>query len=163
MTTSPYRVPAWAKWTSLGLSLIGLGLSIYLTIGHYRGSQFLACSDHGLVDCAVVTTSAQSRFLGMPVAVLGLADYAVMTALVTPWAWRSALRVVHLARFALSVMAMVFVLWLVYAEIIVIGHICLYCTGVHIVTFALLIVLTQVAPRQLGWIAPLDATQSAPL
>ncbi|HUY42946.1 MAG TPA: vitamin K epoxide reductase family protein [Acidimicrobiales bacterium] len=163
MIASPYRVPAWARWSSLGLSLIGLALSIYLTIAHYRGSQILACSDQGLVNCAVVTTSAQSRFLGMPVAVLGLANYLVMSALVTPWAWRAPWRFVHLARFALAAIAMVFVLWLVYAEIVVIGHLCMYCTGVHAVTFALLIVLTRVAPRQLGWAENSDSTQGAPL
>jgi len=42
-------------------------------------------------------------------------------------------------------------LWLIYAEIEIIGSICLYCTAVHITTFALLIVLTVVCPAQLGW------------
>ena len=46
---------------------------------------------------------------------------------------------------------MCFVLWLVYAEVIIIGNICEYCTGVHLMTFALLIVLTRVSPAQLGW------------
>jgi uncharacterized membrane protein len=46
---------------------------------------------------------------------------------------------------------MCFVLWLIYAELIIINNICLYCTGVHITTFALLIVLTLVSPAQLGW------------
>jgi uncharacterized membrane protein len=47
---------------------------------------------------------------------------------------------------------MCFVLWLLYAELIIIDHICLYCTGVHVITFALLIVLTIVSPAQLGWV-----------
>jgi uncharacterized membrane protein len=47
---------------------------------------------------------------------------------------------------------MCFVLWLVTAEFVIIDNICLYCTGVHIVTFALLIVLTRVSPAQLGWV-----------
>jgi uncharacterized membrane protein len=46
---------------------------------------------------------------------------------------------------------MCFALWLIYAEIEIIGSICLYCTAVHITTFALLIVLTVVCPAQLGW------------
>jgi uncharacterized membrane protein len=45
------------------------------------------------------------------------------------------------------------VLWLLYAELIIIDNLCLYCTGVHIVTFALLIVLTRVSPAQLGWVS----------
>jgi uncharacterized membrane protein len=47
---------------------------------------------------------------------------------------------------------MCFVLWLVFAELIIIDNLCLYCTGVHIVTFALLVVLTRVSPAQLGWV-----------
>jgi uncharacterized membrane protein len=34
---------------------------------------------------------------------------------------------------------------------VILNHICLYCTGVHIVTLALALVMSQVGPRQLGW------------
>lgn len=151
MSESAFPVPRWAEITTFVLSLIGLGLSIYLTIAHFEGSQILACSDSGTVNCALVTTSAQSYFLGMPVAILGLANYVVMSVMNSPWAWRTSLRAVHVARFGLGVLSMCFVLWLVYAELIIIGHICLYCTAVHVVTFALLLVLTSVVPTQLGW------------
>jgi uncharacterized membrane protein len=144
-------VPRWAVVWTFVLSLIGLGLSVYLTIAHYNGAQILACPTTGALNCALVTTSPQSYFLGMPVAVLGLGDFAVLTALNSPWAWRATSYWVHLARFVIVVGSMLFVLWLVYAELIILNHICEYCTGVHVVTFALLIVLTMVSPTQLGW------------
>ena len=56
-----------------------------------------------------------------------------MTALNTPWAWRAKARWIHVARFGLADLSMCFVLWLIYAEVIIIGNICLYCTGVHLV------------------------------
>ena len=84
-------------------------------------------------------------------AFLGLATYLAMVALNSPWGWRARAYWIHVTRFVLTVVAMCFVLWLVYAELIIINHICEYCTGVHIVTFALLIVLTRVSPTQLGW------------
>jgi uncharacterized membrane protein len=59
---------------------------------------------------------------------------------------------VHVSRFAIAVVSMCFVLWLLYAELIIIDNICLYCTAVHIVTFALLVVLSRVSPSQLGWV-----------
>jgi uncharacterized membrane protein len=149
-TEMDYRVPRWVMVTTLLLSLLGLGLSIYLTITHFD-KQLLICSSTGAIDCAKVTTSAQSRFLGIPVAFLGLGNYVVMTALNSPWAWRSRARWVHVARFALVIVSMCFVLWLIYAEVEIIGAICLYCTAVHITTFALLIVMTIVSPTQLGW------------
>jgi uncharacterized membrane protein len=137
-------------YTTFLLSLIGLGLSIYLTVTHFD-KQLLACSGTGFVDCAKVTTSAQSRFLGVPVAFLGLANYVVMTALNSPWGWRAKSYWLHVVRFVLAIGAMCFVLWLISAELLIIDNICLYCTGVHIVTFALLVVLSRVCPTQLGW------------
>lgn len=150
MIDAEHRVPRWAEFVTLLLSLIGLGLSIYLTITHFD-PQALVCADTGVINCAKVTTSAQSYVVGIPVAFLGLATYTVLTALNSPWAWHAKHRGVHVARFWLVVLSMCFVLWLVYAEVILIGSICLYCTGVHVTTFLLLIVLTMVTPTQLGW------------
>jgi uncharacterized membrane protein len=146
-------VPRWAVITTFVLSLIGLGLSIFLTISHFDNAVIInACpTGGGTVNCLAVTTSAQSYFLGIPVAILGLATYLVMTALNSPWAWRATNYWLHVARFVIAIVSMLFVFWLLYAELIIINHICEYCTAVHIVTFALLIVLTRVSPTQLGW------------
>lgn len=148
-TSSVSHSAVVTTWT---LSLIGLAISAYLTFTHFEGTQYLACSSTGVVDCGAVTTSAQSYFLGIPVALLGLAHYAVMAALNSPWGWRAKPYWLHVLRFALAIGAMIFVLWLVAAELLIINHICLWCTGVHLVTFVLLIVLSRICPRQLGWI-----------
>jgi len=50
----------------------------------------------------------------------------------------------------LAIAGMVFVLWLVAAEVLIIGHICLWCTGVHVVMIALVLVMTRATPTQLG-------------
>ena len=42
-----------------------------------------------------------------------------------------------------------FVLYLIYAELLTIGSICLYCTSVHAITFALF-VLTAIATAAWG-------------
>ena len=145
------RVPPWAVATTFILSLIGLGLATYLTITHFE-PQDLFCTDKGFINCGAVTTSGESRLLGIPVAFLGLGTYVVMTVLNSPWGWRAKNYWVHVARFVIAIISMGFVLWLLYAELIIIDNLCLYCTGVHIVTFALLIVLTRVSPAQLGWV-----------
>ena len=144
-------VPTWAKVTTFVLSLIGLALATYLTITHFE-PQDLFCTTGGFINCGVVTTSGESRLLGVPVAFLGLGTYLVMTVLNSPWGWRAKNYWLHLARFVIAIVSMCFVLWLIYAELIIIDNICLYCTGVHVVTFALLIVLTRVSPAQLGWV-----------
>ena len=145
-------VAPWAVTTTFLLSLVGLGISTYLTIVHFDTSIVVSCPvGGGIIDCAKVTTSAQSHFLGMPVAVLGLANYLAMTILNSPWVWKRPERWIAAARFALIIVGMAFVLWLIAAEVLIIGNICLWCTGVHLVTFTLLVVLSRVAPRQLGW------------
>ena len=142
-------VPRWAVWSTLALSLSGLGISIYLTIVHFQPAA-LACSGGGAVDCARVLTSGESYFLGIPVAILGLAHYSVMTLLNTPWAWARPQRWLHQVRFALAFVGFGFILWLISAEVLIIHKICLWCTGVHVITLVLLIVLTRVSPQQLG-------------
>jgi uncharacterized membrane protein len=146
-----YDVPLWAVITTFTLSLLGLGLSAYLTYEHFQPTFQGCITGVSFVNCGKVTTSAESHILGIPVAILGLANYTVMAALNSPWAWRARVRWIHVARFVLAILSMCFVLWLIYAEVEIIGAICIYCTGVHVVTFALLIVLTIVSPKQLGW------------
>jgi uncharacterized membrane protein len=134
--------PRWLQLTALVLSLAGLGVSIYLTIAHYTSSKILVCSDNGLVNCGKVTTSSESIVFGVfPVAVLGLAFYVFMVAINTPWAWRARLPIIWWARLGSIVVGIGFVLYLLYAEIIEIGNICLWCTSVHVITFLLFVLL----------------------
>lgn len=137
-------------WTTFVLSIVGAAISTYLTIAHFEGAGILGCSSNGLVNCSVVTTSPQSYFLGIPVAILGLAFYLAMVVVNSPWVWRRAERWIALGRTVAVGSGMMFVLWLIYAELLIIDHICLWCTGVHVVTFALAIVLSRIAPQQLA-------------
>src|SRR5690349_23109313 len=136
------RGPApWLQITTFLLALAGLGVSIYLTIAHFTESALAGCSESGLVNCTKVTTSPQSYVFGIPVAVLGLAFFVFLVAIMSPWAWQARRREVHMLRIASMVVGIGMVIYLVYAEFIIIGAICLYCTSVHIITF-LLFVLT---------------------
>jgi len=140
----------WVQLTTFALALGGLGVSIYLTIAHFTESTLLGCSEvKGLVNCTKVTTSPQSYVFGIPVAVLGLAFYLFAVAIMSPWAWRAARREIHLVRIASLVVGIGFVLYLLYAELFIIGSICLYCTSVHVITF-LLFVLTMFATAAWG-------------
>jgi uncharacterized membrane protein len=91
----------------------------------------LACSDKGVINCAKVTTSAQSHFLGMPVAVLGLAYFVAMFVLCLPFAWRRQERIVRVGRLVAAGGGVLMILYLIYAELFIIDAICLYCTVVH--------------------------------
>lgn len=142
--------PKWRPIAALILSLCGLGVSIYLTVDHFAHVK-LACSDTGFVNCQKVTTSAQSHFLGIPVALLGLAFYVAMTAINVPRAWRTPDRRIHILRLAMAVAGMCFVLYLLAAELIIIKNICVWCTSVHAVTFLLFVLMLTTVPPMLGW------------
>jgi uncharacterized membrane protein len=131
------------------LVLAGFGISLYLTIAHFAGTQSLACSDNGIVNCVKVTTSPQSVVFGIPVAILGLGYFVVAMFFYSPWAWLSARRTIHLIRVGLAVAGMLFVLWLIAAELLIIKSICLWCTGVHVVTFVLFVITLTTAPALL--------------
>jgi uncharacterized membrane protein len=65
------------RLAAIVLALIGLGVAAYLTYVHYKGIK-PAC---GLgANCVKVQTSEWSELAGVPVAVLGLAGYAVILA-----------------------------------------------------------------------------------
>jgi uncharacterized membrane protein len=145
------RAPLWAVIVALVLSLAGWGVSLYLTLEHFSGAP-LACPDTGIINCTKVTTSGESYFLHIPVALLGLIFYTVIVAINTPWAWRAADRRIHLARLVLISGGMAFAIWLVAAEALIIKNICLYCTSVHVITLFLFILTMATVPRMLGWL-----------
>ncbi len=128
---------------SLGLALLGLGLSIYLTIEHFTAPGTLACPAGGGVNCAQVTTSAQSKLLGIPVALLGALFFAAMIALCLPQVWPVRTPWVWKGRLAVAGLGLAFVIYLVFAEIFIIEAYCLWCLVVHLVTFALFSVIAM--------------------
>jgi uncharacterized membrane protein len=144
----PYGPPLWLQLTSLVLAVLGLAVSIYETWAHYNGNHLAGCATGkggSTFNCTAVITSPQSMVFGvLPVAILGLAFYVFVVAIMTPWAWRmetikvGPLRVsVGLVRLLAMITGMGFVMYLIYAELYQIQDICEYCTGVHIITFLL--------------------------
>jgi len=153
----PAGPPPWLQIVTLVLALGGLGVSIYETWAHYNGSHLFACNGNGSENCTAVITSPQSMVFGViPVAILGLAFYVFVVAIMTPWAWRTQRREVHLVRLASMTAGMGFVMYLIYAELYQIGSWCLYCTIVHIITF-LLFCITVMSAAIWGIPAPKKA------
>jgi uncharacterized membrane protein len=141
-TRPPQRtLPRWLAPLSLTWSGLGLLGSVYLTYEHYTGSTTLACPASGAVDCAKVTSSAWSTLLGIPVAPLGLVFFAVMLVLCRPGLLRRRSTVLDVARLGFCGVGLLTALYLLWAELFQIHAICLWCTGVHILTFLLFVTL----------------------
>ena len=146
----PAAPPLWFQLTTWILSLAGLGVSIYLTIAHYNTAVTLACPATSTINCEKVTTSPESILFGIPVAVLGLAFYVFLAVVNSPWAWRITWPPLRWARVGSVVVGILFVLYLIYAELFSIRAICLWCTSVHVITFALFVLIVFSAAAGYG-------------
>jgi len=153
--------PLWFQLTTWVLSIGGLGVSIYLTIAHYNSSVTLACPASSTINCEKVTTSAQSMVFGIPVAVLGLAFFVFLAVVNSPWAWRVTWPPLSWARVGSMVVGILFVLYLIYAEMFSIRAICLWCTSVHVITFILFVLIVFGATAGYGT-AKASGTTKAP-
>lgn len=67
------------NWPLLALSVVGVGLTAYLSWTSFSGSGVAGCSAGG--GCDAVLTSRWATLLGLPTAVWGLAAYAALAAI----------------------------------------------------------------------------------
>lgn len=130
------RPPGWASPLTLSLSAAGAAVSAYLTFEHFTTSTTLACPSVGALDCLKVTTSPESKLLGIPVALLGLLYFLGMIALCLPPLWRRS-GLLARTRLGASLAGVAMVVYLVYVELFVLDAICLWCTAAHVLALAL--------------------------
>jgi uncharacterized membrane protein len=126
-------------------AVAGVGVAMYLTLAHFSAGIQLTCPATGPINCEAVTHSPESYVFGIPVSLLGLIYFVAMTGISLPVVWRSKVRVVAQARLAMAVAGIGFVCYLVYAELFEIDKICLWCTGVHVLTLIIFATITT------GW------------
>ena len=107
-----------------GLAVLGLGITIYLTVVHYAGIKVL-CAAGKTNSCQQVQTSVYSRLAGIPVVDLGLVGYVgILVALLAPdieWT--------RLAALAIAVVGFGFSLYLTYREAFTLHEYCEWCLG----------------------------------
>ncbi|SRR5258708_7105167 len=126
----------------LVLSLLGAAISIYLTSVHYENVP-LVCSTSGFVDCARVLSSSYSVIPGttIPITIPGLVWSIVSAALaflaLRVWPERRDLRI---AQCVLASLGMLSVFYLVYAEIVRLHTLCIWCTAVHVIILGIFII-----------------------
>lgn len=135
----------------LALASAGLLVAGYLTLLHYDSNIPLVCGagTGSVVNCEQVLTSPSSVVFGVPVAVWGLLWFVVALG-ISVAALRSGRpgepAPLRAAAFAWTLVGTLSVLWLVYQEVGVIGKICAWCTVVHVLVLALLVVEVRSFP-----------------
>lgn len=137
----------------LAAAVVGAGIAVYLTAAHAAGAP-LACNTGGLIDCEAVTRSGFSVVWGsqIPITIPGIAWFAVSGLLALAAlsgrdpGWLAPAHAVW------AVLALAFVIYLVYAELVVINRICAWCTAVHVLV--LLTFVLALRRLQLRAVAP---------
>lgn len=124
----------------VGLSLLGLGVAIYLTSVHYANVP-LACSSTGIVNCEKVVTSQYSVIPGtaVPITVPGMGFFVVSLGLAVAQLRRPFQFNLRQWHFGWSCAGLLAVFYLVFVELVELGSICLFCTIVHAAIVATLI------------------------
>lgn len=117
----------------LGCAVGAALVAAYLTLAHYAGAA-LVCVEGRLIDCAAVTSSSFSLVPGtdIPVALPGL-GWALVSGVLAGLALRDdEPGWVAPAHLAWAAAALAVVLYLVYAELVVVHRICEWCTVFHV-------------------------------
>lgn len=134
------------KGRILGLAVAGAGFVIagYLTLTHFQAATLGCPLGGGIVNCQDVLTSPYATIGPVPVSVFGLVWFAVMALLI----WRPDILGSVPALRIWTWVGTLSVLYLIYTELFQVGAICAWCSSVHILVLALLVM------EELGYLSP---------
>lgn len=126
------------------LALIGVLVSVYLTLHKYGVIGTLAC---GTGSCETVQASKWAVFMGVPVPVLGLVGYALVLISALVGLAKTDSRAVALTLVLLAAGALAFTLYLTYLEAFVIHAWCRWCIASAAITLLISIASLAELPR----------------
>lgn len=140
-------LPPMRSWAFPALLFFGLLIALYMSYIELTNIEAV-CGPIG--DCNTVQTSAYAQFLGIPVALLGVANYLVLGAL---WLAQRMLegprlRYASLAIVALTVAATVFAVYLTALELFVIEAVCAWCLATAAIVTALMVLSVQFVAKE---------------
>ncbi len=114
------------------LTAVGLCVATYLTVIHYAGIKPLCGRNGG--GCEIVQTSAYSKLVGVPVALLGLIGYvAILASLLAPES-----ETTRFGTVGFTVVGFGFSAYLTYRELFSIHRICDWCVSSAVIVTVLM-------------------------
>ena len=132
----------WLYRLSVGLVIVGLLVSIYMTIYKLTNNNGM-CLGSG--DCSTVNASRYAEVNNIPVAVLGVIGYGAILAVHYSETKRGYFKQNGtLLIFGMALTGFLFTLWLIYVEIVLIKAICPFClTSQVAMTIVFIIAVTR--------------------
>jgi len=128
----------------VGLDALALVIAGYLSVVALVG-ELPSC---GLLSgCDQVATSQYAHVAGIPVAVLGVLFTATLLTLALGW-WRTGIYGLLLGHYGLSLIGLLFNLYLFYLQVAVIGALCIWCLSFEATTLLAFLVTLVVYLRQ---------------
>jgi len=138
------------RWVLVGLCAVGIIAASLALRERYR-EDTSPCSINDRWDCGIVNHSPFAVFLGVPVAVIGIAGYLLLGVLAAKKAYRLMLTA--------SLIGLAFSLYLAHIEKDVLGVWCIYCvTSLGVISLVTLLNLGVVVASAIC--RPRPATQS---
>jgi uncharacterized membrane protein len=115
----------WLYRVSIALTIIGLAVSIYMTIYKLTDNQSMCIGNGG---CSKVNSSVYAEVYGIPVAVLGIIGYAALMVMLLVENRNSFLRSnATMIIFGMALIGFLFTLYLIYVEAALIHALCPFC------------------------------------
>lgn len=131
----------WSHKLLIGLSILGLLVSVYMTIYKFTENDKL-CLGSG--DCSTVNASSYSEIYNIPVALVGVGGYAAILAVLLLEKRNSFLaQNGTLILFGFTLMGFLFTLYLVYVEVAILKAYCPFCVTSQ-VTMTIMFILSVI-------------------
>lgn len=140
------------KWV-LGLSAVGLLITVYLTYQHYKPAGTSFCNLSNFFNCDIVNKSIYAELFGIPVAVFGFIAYLfiflISLGMLQRWnfqrahVWLRAGNVLKALHWFVGV-GVLFSLVLTYIEFFKLYAVCILCLTQQVVIIAVFIILMSI-------------------
>lgn len=131
----------WLNKALLVLVVIGLLVSIYMTIYKFTGNDGM-CVGSG--DCKTVNASRYSEIYGVPVALVGVGGYAAILAMLLLEKRYDFLRKnASMILFGFAMLGFMFTVYLIYVEVSILKAYCPFCLASQ-ATMTLIFILSVI-------------------
>ena len=127
------------RWTLRMLAWLAFAVAAYLAWHSVGGTSVAGCGVGDANGCDIVLSSSWAKWLGIPVAVLGLGCYATLAGLSVVLGTENpqASRWINTAFVMFAILAAGASLWFIGVQIFAIGHYCRFCIFVDLCGLAI--------------------------